>query len=237
MQCKRLFHTDVLLKKPIARDTAATDRILDVACDRFARHGYDGVNLRELTKAARVNLAAISYHFGGKEPLFSAVVSRRIYPLWEQQRRALAETAGTGPSPACPLEQTLATFLRPILEACRDPDRGGPATGRLYGRILADAVPAVSREVHADTQQVLTRFSQAIRRHFPRVTPEDFLWRFTFVIGAMQHTLANLHHLSERTHGICRNNDYDRFLAQFVSFAAAAFAPPAPETEKTSKIA
>jgi hypothetical protein len=46
-------------------------------------------------------------------------------------------------------------------------------------------------------------------------------------MGAMHHTLATLHHMKERTQGICRNDDYESALPRFVHFAAAAMAAPA----------
>ena len=46
--------------------------ILDVAEDLFAEQGFDRVSIRDITKQARVNLAAINYHFGGKEDLIVA---------------------------------------------------------------------------------------------------------------------------------------------------------------------
>lgn len=41
-------------------------RILSSAGKFFASRGYNGVSMRELAQAAKANLGAISYHFGGK---------------------------------------------------------------------------------------------------------------------------------------------------------------------------
>lgn len=35
----------------------------------FVEKGYDGTSIRDVADAANVNLAAISYHFGGKAGL------------------------------------------------------------------------------------------------------------------------------------------------------------------------
>ena len=47
------------------------ERILDVAERLFAERGFDGVSMRDLTREAEVNLAAVNYHFGGKDALIS----------------------------------------------------------------------------------------------------------------------------------------------------------------------
>ncbi|MCG8692946.1 MAG: TetR family transcriptional regulator, partial [Minwuiales bacterium] len=51
----------------------ARERLLDAAVGLFAERGFDGVSTRELVSRAKVNLSAITYHFGGKEALYRAV--------------------------------------------------------------------------------------------------------------------------------------------------------------------
>jgi len=55
-----------------ADDTRA--RILKAAVPLFARHGYAGASVRAIVARARVNQAAINYHFDGKEGLYHAVL-------------------------------------------------------------------------------------------------------------------------------------------------------------------
>lgn len=54
------------------------DRILASAGKLFAARGYSGVSMRDLARAAKVNLGAINYHFGGKAALYHATVRRLI---------------------------------------------------------------------------------------------------------------------------------------------------------------
>ena len=53
-------------------------RILSSAGKLFASRGYNGVSMRELARAAKVNLGAISYHFGGKRKLYHETTMRLI---------------------------------------------------------------------------------------------------------------------------------------------------------------
>jgi AcrR family transcriptional regulator len=48
--------------------------LLEAGLELFGRYGFDGVSTRALAAAACVNLAAIPYHFGGKEGVYLAVV-------------------------------------------------------------------------------------------------------------------------------------------------------------------
>lgn len=49
-------------------------KILEVATELFARHGYEGASIREIAKEAGVNLAAVNYHFQNKLSLYYKVM-------------------------------------------------------------------------------------------------------------------------------------------------------------------
>ena len=48
--------------------------ILKSAIALFAERGYDGTSIRAIVSKARVNQAAINYHFKGKEGLYFEVL-------------------------------------------------------------------------------------------------------------------------------------------------------------------
>jgi AcrR family transcriptional regulator len=56
------------------------ERILDRAEVLFAQKGYRAVSVREITSAAKCNLAAVNYHFGNKENLYLEVFRSRWVP-------------------------------------------------------------------------------------------------------------------------------------------------------------
>ena len=70
--------SEPVIRAPSRKETpgglATRDFIIEVATDLFGQHGYQGVTVRQLTLAAKVNLSAITYHFGGKEELYRMTV-------------------------------------------------------------------------------------------------------------------------------------------------------------------
>ena len=50
------------------------DRIMKAAERLFAEKGYDGTSIRAIVAKARVNQAAINYHFDGKDGLYREVL-------------------------------------------------------------------------------------------------------------------------------------------------------------------
>jgi AcrR family transcriptional regulator len=57
-------------------DTRA--RLIEAALDVFGRLGFEGATTRQIAKEAGANLAAIVYHFGGKEALHLAVAEHIV---------------------------------------------------------------------------------------------------------------------------------------------------------------
>ena len=53
-------------------------KILEEAEILFAKNGYDGTTVRDIAKAANINLAMISYYFGSKEKLIEMLFKQRM---------------------------------------------------------------------------------------------------------------------------------------------------------------
>ena len=65
---------------PSASDQGTRAHLLETAGQIFAEKGFDRATGKEICKRARVNAAAVNYHFGGMEGLYEAVV-------WEAHNR------------------------------------------------------------------------------------------------------------------------------------------------------
>lgn len=49
-------------------------RLIETGIKLFGQHGFDTVSVRDIVKDSGANLSAVSYHFGGKEELYKAVI-------------------------------------------------------------------------------------------------------------------------------------------------------------------
>ena len=65
------------------------ERILHTAIYLFARYGFAGTGLREITTKAEVNLAMINYFFGSKKGLLKEIVSEFFMKYLSIARREL----------------------------------------------------------------------------------------------------------------------------------------------------
>ncbi|MBK6336576.1 MAG: TetR family transcriptional regulator [Betaproteobacteria bacterium] len=173
------------------RGPAATkDRILDAAEALFMEHGYEATSLRAITSAADANLAAVNYHFGSKEELFQAILTRRLDPM-NQERVALLDTleqeAGNAPVDC---ERILAAMIIPALHLARDPARGGSNFLRLLGRAYADPAPFLRHFLSEHYAVMIGRFKTAFGRALPQLSRRELSWRLHFIMGALSYTLA-----------------------------------------------
>jgi AcrR family transcriptional regulator len=91
-------------------ETATTDeRVLEVAIQLFARQGYNGTSIRQITREAGVNLGAVTYHFGGKRELYGQALERCIGPIAE--RVVAAAAAADAGDAMSRLERVVALFF------------------------------------------------------------------------------------------------------------------------------
>lgn len=198
-------------------------KIVAAAESLFAAHGYDGVSLRRITAEAGVNLAAVNYHHGDKQSLFLEIVTARLREVSRirLERLAAAETLAAGA--AIPLAGIVDIFAQPLLFP--DPTAQptfAPASRRLLGRALIEPLDFLAPVLAAEFQPAITRCGQALRRHLPALPPADFVWRYSFVVGALHHAAAALHDMKARTSGLCANDDGAAALRNFREFAVAA---------------
>src|SRR5688572_10261314 len=71
-----------------AADTSQTrQKLIAAAIDLFGRQGFDGTSIREIARQSKANIAAIAYHFGGKEELYRACLEH----ILQSVRQGLGE--------------------------------------------------------------------------------------------------------------------------------------------------
>ncbi len=199
-------------------------KVLTAAEALFAEHGYDGVSLRRITAEAGVNLAAVNYHYSDKQSLYLEILAYRLRQLSQARLERLAGAESRASAAAVPLEEIVDILAQPLLRPSEAQATFGPVSRRLLGRALVEPLPFLAPTLAAEFQPAVARCGQAIRRHLPGLPPADFVWRYSFVIGALHHAAATLHDMKTRTSGLCANDDADAALRNFRLFAATALA-------------
>src|SRR5437868_14601767 len=91
-------------------------RILDSAERLFAAHGFEATSLRNIIADAKVNLAAIHYHYHSKEALLAAVIHRRLDPINRERLKLLDDCERDAHDGKPSLEAVLNAFFAPAVQ-------------------------------------------------------------------------------------------------------------------------
>jgi AcrR family transcriptional regulator len=59
-------------------ENSTENKIIEAAIPLFATKGFAAVSVKELAEAAGVNIALISYYFGGKEKLYTFILTQQV---------------------------------------------------------------------------------------------------------------------------------------------------------------
>jgi len=191
-------------------------RILGAAEELFARHGFAGASLRQVTASAKVNLAAVNYHFGSKENLIEEVFRRRLDELNARRLELLAQCRDR---PQLSLEEVLDAFVRPALELSLS-DNGGAAFVRVLARAYAEHDERLRRFLSDNYGHVLKEFAAVFARLLPRLDKEELYWRLDIVSGALTYAMADFGVLKRRG-DVSEQVHRERTASHLIRFAAA----------------
>jgi len=215
---------------------ATKARILDAAETLFMEHGFEATSLRLFTAAAGVNLAAVNYHFGSKEELFQAVLTRRLDPMNQARLALLDRYQAQDASTPIACERILAALFIPALTLARDPARGGTNFLRLLGRAYADPAPFIRKFLAAQYAVMIARFKAAFARALPDLPKKELSWRLHFIMGALSYTLAGtdaLRLIAELAPSETANDEL--LLNRLAPFLLAGLQSPVPDLAEAAR--
>jgi AcrR family transcriptional regulator len=202
-------------------------RILDVAQELFARHGYNGVSLREITRRAKVNIASVHYHLGSKEHLLLEVLRRGAAPLVEKRDSVLRRL----PKPH-QLEDIIRAFVGPVFG---EPSAKHILFGELRARLVFENNKLVDRMLSELFDESTRHFVEAISDCLPKLPRKDLFFRMHYLLGVMAYTMSGSKRAKALSDGTYDPTESHEALDQLVAFVAAGFRAP-PHTKKSNKV-
>jgi AcrR family transcriptional regulator len=198
-------------------DTEKRQRIFDAAEKLFAENGFAGTPLRAISSTAGVDLALINHHFGSKQRLFEAVISRRADIVHRDRLEAL-EDCRTRAKGAPTIDGLVNAFLSPLF---------GRATNNKEWRSYLRLVAKLS--VEREWVETLSRlynptakyFINAMRMSYPDASEEQLFWAYHFLLGSMVFTGADSGRIDDISGGVVRSDDFAASFRHLVTFVSA----------------
>lgn len=175
-------------------------KLLDVAEELFADHGYHGVSVRDITDRAEVRLASINYYFQSKENLFQEVIGRRAQEINSKREVELADVDYSVTEPAVILRQIVTAFIYPIFER----NMNGGTGWRNYSRLIAQASSlrsSVTDDVARSLNPTARKFIASFQRCYPSMDDRNAHYCFQLMLGSMLNVFAGNNRLEELSDG------------------------------------
>ncbi|MEE4174797.1 MAG: TetR family transcriptional regulator [Xanthomonadales bacterium] len=196
------------------------DRILEVAERQFAKRGFDGVSLREITNEAGVDVALVKYHFGSKQGLFDELLHRRAEAINRERSEALdAVLARQDPAP---VEEIVDAFTHTLLNKVVSED----PSWRSYFGLLAQVNNNPEwggKTMSKNFDPLVRRFIEALSRALPEAKEADLYWCYHFWSGALTLTFADTRRIDGLSGGLCSSADFEAVHKRLVPFISAGF--------------
>lgn len=210
------------LMKVLSEETRGTrDRILLSAEALFAERGFEVVSLRDITGAAGANVAAVNYHFGSKEKLIDAVVTRHLTPVNEERLSQLDRLEKEFSLTPIPVEEILKAFLSPVLQHIASGEMSEDLFKKFMGRLIGERGYSLPPSACSLFAVMAARFAAAFQRAVPQLDEESALWRMHFSFGVMAHTLTNGDTLRQLSDGRSGNPSTETLLVNIIDFCRA----------------
>lgn len=174
--------------KPKRTDTKA--RILDAAEKLFAENGFKETSVNRLAREARVNQAAINYHFGSKGALVEQVIERRLSVIGHRRMENLQSVKDTadrqGRRPDC--HELLRAYIEPAF-ALTEATQGQRYFLVIVGRALAEPDDAIRNIFIRQFEPAFLLLAELMQKALPDLAEAVLRWRLHFAIGALAHVM------------------------------------------------
>jgi AcrR family transcriptional regulator len=186
------------------------ERIMKAAERLFAERGYDATSIRAIVAKARVNQAAINYHFDGKDGLYREVLRSAFRALTEQQLEHADEMKAMSREAA--LVEFIRRQLRPLL---------GRDEYSRHMRILnweTVRPTAVFRKLLSEEAAPFMALAvELVRRFQPEADQRTLVAAAVWLLGQCSVFLRNREQLADPPLGLALDEDAVEWLAQLVS--------------------
>lgn len=166
------------------------ERIMKAASRLFAERGYDGTSIRAIVAKARVNQAAINYHFDGKDGLYREVLRAAFRALTDDQLGHSEEIR------VMSREEALRAFIRRQLHPLMGRDELS-RNMRIFNWETVRPTPVFRALLREEAAPFMGLASDLVRRFLPDADPRTLTVAAIWLVGQCSVFLRNREFLAE----------------------------------------
>ena len=186
------------------------ERIVKAAERLFAERGYDGTSIRTIVAKARVNQAAINYHFDGKDGLYREVLRAAFHALTENQLAHAQELR------AMSREEALSDFVRRQLHPLMSRDEYSRAM-RIFNWETVRPTAVFRSLLSEEAAPFMGLATDLVRRFLPEADNRTAMTAAIWLLGQCSVFLRNREVLSQPPMGLTLDEAAVDWLSQMIS--------------------
>lgn len=211
-------NNNIYTEKTDFNDKAVERRILEACEELFCQKGFDGTSIRDITTKANCNVAAVNYHFGGKEHLYQATFRRHLGEL-KNTYIAAVDKVMSQPQENVTLENLLRSFSGAMVELLIGKNKSQRFITLMTREMLDPHLPAnlFYEEMMLPVQIVM---HNALKKVCPQITDKQAMLAMLSLVGQLIHAVR-FTEFAER--GGIRDISFDiqELVEHTVNFSAA----------------
>jgi len=194
-------------------------RLLAAAEKLFADRGFDSTSVRDITTAAGCNIAAVNYHFQGKDKLYFEVFGGRLAMLRDVRVRSIEQVISRDDrSPT--LEELLGAFTSSFLEPLVDQAHGRQLLKLMLREMLDPHLPK-GMFFEETILPVMTAMLDAMAKVCPGLGRGEAVLSVKSIVAQLLHAVSTQEMFDRREEAALLMSDSIRTIEHIIAFSAA----------------
>jgi AcrR family transcriptional regulator len=206
------------------------NRLLDAAEKLFSERGFADTSIRDITTEANCNVAAVNYHFGGKEKLYTDVWRHHLLLLRDNQitsiEKVMSENRVT-PS----LEDLLKSFAETFIGSLVDETKSSRLLKLMMREMLDRHLPP---DMFADEviKPTLSVMQKALLKTCPDLQQSQTALIVFSIVGQLIHAVRVKTMFGQSNKGVLPIFDLAEMIDHIIKFSVAGIRACAGEKTK-----
>ena len=191
------------------------ERLITAAREVFSQNGFQGATVREICRRAEANVAAVNYHFGGKDGLLAEALN------FASLKALQKENAQADSCPRTRLKLFIHDFMLMLLD-----EKNASLQCQIMARELADPTPALDQIVRDAVAPLHEFLGQLLREISGKNMTEAELRRSVYSILGQCMFYRNSHPVLQRLNPKLRydHKEINAIAAHIATFSLAGIA-------------
>jgi AcrR family transcriptional regulator len=206
------------------------NRLLDAAEKLFSERGFADTSIRDITTEANCNVAAVNYHFGSKEKLYTEVWRHHLLRLRDNQIASIEKVMSDNQD-APSLEELLKSFAETFIGSLVDETRSTRLLKLMMREMLDRHLP---QDMFADEviKPTLGAMQKALLKTCPGLQESRTALIIFSIVGQLIHAVRIRTMFGQSNGGNLPIFDLSEMVDHIIKFSAAGIRACAGEKTK-----